>query len=116
MTVITERGLPVESSGRMQMIDFLLSSRKLIGDRRWGMVQLYYRAGLSHQEISDIFGLSRQAVTGQLRRALRLVLGAILTGGAHAPDLTGLTRQQRHQMQALAGKTVAPDDENPPRR
>ena len=51
----------------------MLANRELIGSRRWGMAALYYRAGLSQQEIAEVFGMSRQGVAGQLTRAMKLV-------------------------------------------
>jgi len=54
----------------------MLANKELIGARRWGMAALYYRAGLSQQEIADVFGMSRQGVAGQLTRAMRLVAWA----------------------------------------
>ncbi len=112
MTVITKTGSPIELSARMQVVDLLLSSRKLIGARRWGMVQLYYRAGLSHQNIGDIFGLTRQAVTSQLRRAFKLVLWAVLTRHPKAEHLAvELTDRQRREIEKFVGEGFSPNDE-----
>jgi len=51
----------------------VLAHRMLIGYRRWGMVQLYYRAGLTQQEIGDIFGITRQTVSYELAEAFEEV-------------------------------------------
>ena len=93
---------------RMQVVDLLLASRQLIGDRKWGMAQLYYRAGLSHREIGDIFGLTRQAVTGQLRRAVKLVARAAVSRqtGEEEPSET-----PKQQVQTLPGDAFCPDQE-----
>lgn len=73
LTIIAERSSTELSPARKEAVDRLLGSRQLIGNRGWGMAQLYYRAGLSQQEIAEVFGLSRQAVTRQLERAVRMV-------------------------------------------
>ena len=112
MTVVTKDGQPVRMSERMQTVDLLLSSRRLIGDRRWGMVQLYYRAGLSHQEIGDVFGLTRQAVTGQLRRAFKLVVWAALNRHPKVEHLKkGLSERERRQAQTFLGDAFSPGKE-----
>ena len=56
-----------------RMVDRVLAYRRLIGWRRWGMLQLYYRAGLSQQEIAGIFHVNRQMVTYEMKRAFDLV-------------------------------------------
>lgn len=66
-------GTRVDLDPKHRLLDCVLSHRRLIGHRRWGMVQLYYRAGLSQKEIADIFGINRQMVSYELRRAFRLV-------------------------------------------
>lgn len=50
----------------------LLRLGRVIGWRRWGMVVLYYRAGLSYVDIGRVFGLPRQGVAYQLRRAFKI--------------------------------------------
>ena len=109
MSLWTESGERFCRGAHMRIIDLLVSSRSLLGPRCWGMVHLYYRAGLSHQEIADVFGLSRQAVTRQLHRAFKLLLWAVLT---HRPEVAqfapDLTDEQRRQVLALLG-----DDFNP---
>jgi DNA-binding transcriptional regulator LsrR (DeoR family) len=55
------------------MIDLVLDHRRQIGDRRWGMVQLYYRTGLTQREIARIFGVNRQMVTYELKQAFKIV-------------------------------------------
>ena len=70
---MTEGGLAVSLVRRNEAVERLLSSRDLVGARCWGMAMLYYRAGLTQEEIGTVFGLSRQAVSGQLARALKLI-------------------------------------------
>lgn len=73
MSVVQSDGVRVDLGPKQRLIDCILGYRRLIGHRRWGMVQLYYRAGLSQQEIADIFGINRQMVTYELQQAFRLV-------------------------------------------
>ena len=70
---MTREGFAAESPEQDESVERLLASRTLLGPRVWGMAVLYYRAGLTQQEIGQIFGMSRQAVTNKLRRAMRLV-------------------------------------------
>jgi predicted DNA-binding protein YlxM (UPF0122 family) len=58
---------------KARLIDRVLCYRQLIGWRRWGMLQLYYRAGLSQQEIAEIFNVNRQMVTYEMKRAFDMV-------------------------------------------
>ena len=53
-------------------VDDLLRLGRIIGWRRWGMIVLYYRAGISQTEIGRIFGLRRQVVGYQMRRAVEI--------------------------------------------
>ena len=114
MSLWTESGQRFSQGAHMRVVDLLCSSRTLLGPRCWGMVHLYYRAGLSHQEIADIFGLSRQAVTGQLRRAFRLLVWAVLT---RRPEVAAFTRdftdEERLQALALLGEDFDPDAAEP---
>lgn len=71
--MITAQGLAAESLEPLEIADKLLASRELIGTKSWAMALLYYRAGLSQEEIGEIFGLTRQAVSSHLTRAVRVV-------------------------------------------
>jgi len=73
MSVVQSDGAKLDLSPKQRLIDCVLGYRRLIGHRRWGMVQLYYRAGLSQQEIADIFGINRQMVTYEMKCAFRTV-------------------------------------------
>lgn len=72
MSIVYSDGTRADTRLRRELVDCLLSHRWLIGHRRWGMAQLYYRAGLSQREIADIFGINRQMVAYELRRAFSL--------------------------------------------
>ena len=63
----------LEGAEKTSHIDRALHYRRLIGWRRWGMLQLYYRAGLSQQEIAEIFHVNRQMVTYEMKRAFDMV-------------------------------------------
>lgn len=63
----------MDRSARQRLVACVLDYPRLIGHRRWGMVHLYYRAGLSQREIADVFGIRRQMVTYELKQAFRLV-------------------------------------------
>jgi DNA-directed RNA polymerase specialized sigma subunit len=78
MTIIDERGDRVDFSLKQRIVDCVLEHRRIIGDKRWGMVQLYYRAGLSQTQVALVLGLTRQEVTRELRRAFRLVAEYLL--------------------------------------
>jgi len=73
VSIIHPDGAKVDLSTRQRLADRVLSHRKLIGNRRWGMVQLYYRAGLSQAEIGQIFGICRQMVNYEMRESFRIV-------------------------------------------
>ena len=72
MSVVDSDGLKVDLSPKQRVVDYLLAHRRVIGQRRWGMIQLYYRAGLSQPEIGAIFGINRQMVTYEIKQAFRL--------------------------------------------
>ena len=74
MSIVHSDGAKWDFRPRQQLIDGLLGYRGLIGDRRSGMAQLYFRAGLSHRQIAAVFGIRRQMVTYELGCARRLVL------------------------------------------
>ena len=71
--VYADDGATADLSAKRRLADCVLSHRRLIGHRRWGMIQLYYRAGLSQREIAEIFGINRQMVSYELKQAFRLV-------------------------------------------
>ncbi len=62
-----------QDAARKAAVDALLRLGRLIGWQRWGMVVLYYRAGLSQEEIGRVFGVGRQVVSYQLRRAFEIL-------------------------------------------
>jgi hypothetical protein len=57
---------------RTAVVDELLQLEGFVGSQRWGMAMLYYRAGLSQDEIGRIFGVQRQVVNYRIRRALEI--------------------------------------------
>ncbi|KPL01923.1 MAG: hypothetical protein AMK75_03505 [Planctomycetes bacterium SM23_65] len=73
VSIATSDGARLDLSAKRRVVDCLLSQRRLIGHRRWGMIQLYYRAGLSQREIAEIFGINRQMVSYEFKQAFRLV-------------------------------------------
>jgi len=72
MSVVESDGAKVDLNQKQRLVDCLLGHQRQIGYRRWGMALLYYRAGLSQQEIGEIFGINRQMVTYELKQAFRL--------------------------------------------
>lgn len=52
---------------KMAFIDRILDSREKYTPREWGIVQLYYRCGLSHAEIARIFKVPRPSITRSMR-------------------------------------------------
>ena len=74
--VLKEQDDEWESSVDADEGEALIANRELIGPRRWGIAHLYYRAGLTQQDIADVFGLSRQCVAKQLRQARRMLAWA----------------------------------------
>jgi DNA-binding MarR family transcriptional regulator len=72
MSVVQSDGAKVDLSAKQLLVDCMLGHERVIGYRRWGMAQLYYRAGLSQQEIAEIFGINRQMVTYELKKAFRI--------------------------------------------
>jgi hypothetical protein len=68
----TRVGRKTDKRRRKAVLDEVLRLGRAIGWRRWGMVMLYYRAGLTQGEIGLIFGLRRQSVAYELRRAFEI--------------------------------------------
>ena len=66
-------GVTLKSDERERLVQWALSHRRLVGNRRWGMLVLYYRAGLTHADIAEVFGVPRQTVSYELKRAMELV-------------------------------------------
>ena len=52
--------------------DDLLQLGRIIGWQRWGMIVLYYHAGLSQADIGRILGVRRQMVAYEMRRGFEL--------------------------------------------
>ena len=73
MSIVHHSGARRDLRERQERIDTLLAHRMVIGYRRWAMAQLYYRAGLTQQEIGDIFGITRQNVSYELSASFREV-------------------------------------------
>ena len=59
---------------RLAVIDRVLESREKLTPREWGIVQLYFKCGLSHAEIARIFRTPRPSITRSMRNIRRKVL------------------------------------------
>lgn len=53
-------------------LDEVLRLGSRVGWQRLGMVALYYRAGMSQEDIARVFNVRRQVVSYQLRRAFEM--------------------------------------------
>jgi len=73
VSIIRPGGAKADLSAKQSVVDCLIRHPRVIGNRRWGMVHLYYRAGLSLREIGRVFGINRQMVSYELRKACRMV-------------------------------------------
>ena len=60
---------------KLAVIDTVLDSRDKLTPREWGIVQLYFKCGLSHAEIARIFKTSRPSITRSMRNIRRKALG-----------------------------------------
>ncbi len=60
---------------KLAVIDRIMDSRDKLTPREWGIVQLYYKCGLSHAEIARIFKTCRPSITRSMRNIRRKVLG-----------------------------------------
>jgi DNA-binding NarL/FixJ family response regulator len=59
---------------KLAVIDRILDSRDRFTPREWGIVQLYFRCGLSHAEIARIFKTPRPSITRSMRNIRRKAL------------------------------------------
>ena len=59
---------------KLAVIDRILESRERFTPREWGIVQLYYKCGLSHAEIARIFKTPRPSITRSMRNIRRKAL------------------------------------------
>ena len=60
---------------KLAVIDRILNSRDVLTPREWGIVQLYFKCGLSHAEIARIFKTHRPSITRSMRNIRRKALG-----------------------------------------
>jgi len=60
---------------KLAVIDRILDSRDKLTPREWGIVQLYFKCGLSHAEIARIFKTPRPSITRSMRNIRRKALG-----------------------------------------
>jgi len=60
---------------KIAAIDTILDSRDKLTPREWGIVQLYFKCGLSHAEIARIFKTPRPSITRSMRNIRRKALG-----------------------------------------
>lgn len=60
---------------KLVVIDTVLDSRDKLTPREWGIVQLYFKCGLSHAEIARIFKTPRPSITRSMRNIRRKALG-----------------------------------------
>jgi predicted DNA-binding protein YlxM (UPF0122 family) len=75
VSIVDSEGAQLDDARREALVERILRHRRLIGWRRWGMMVLYYRSGLSQNEIAGVFGTNRQTVSYELKRALKMVAG-----------------------------------------
>ena len=72
MSIIHQSDAKADLTAYPALVGWMLRHAGVIGHRRWGMLVLYYRAGLSQRQIARVFGVRRQAVSYELRRAFHL--------------------------------------------
>jgi len=59
---------------KLAVIEKILDSRERYTPREWGIVQLYYKCGLSHAEIARIFKTPRPSITRSMTNIRRKAL------------------------------------------
>jgi len=72
VSIVDSKGSELNGAGITPLVERALRRRRLIGWRRWGMIVLYYRAGLTQGEIAEVFGCSRQRVSYEMKRAVEM--------------------------------------------
>jgi hypothetical protein len=72
MSIILQSDAQAELTAHPALVGWMLRHARVIGHRRWGMLMLYYQAGLSQRQIARVFEVRRQAVSYELRRAFHL--------------------------------------------
>ena len=72
MSMIHQSDAQADLTAHPALVSWMLRHARVIGHRRWGMLVLYYQAGLSQRQIARVFGVRRQAVSYELRRAFHL--------------------------------------------
>ena len=60
---------------KLAVVEKILDSRERYTPREWGIVQLYYKCGLSHAEIARIFKTPRPSITRSMRNIRRKAIG-----------------------------------------
>ena len=60
---------------KIAVIERILDSRDAYTPREWGIVQLYFKCGLSHAEIARIFKVPRPSITRSMRNIRKKALG-----------------------------------------
>jgi len=59
---------------KIAVMERILISRDAYTPREWGIVQLYFKCGLSHAEIARIFRVPRPSITRSMRNIRRKTL------------------------------------------
>lgn len=59
---------------RLAVIGRIFDSRDTYTPREWGIVQLYYKCGLSHREIARIFHVPHSSISRSMRNIRRKAL------------------------------------------
>lgn len=59
---------------KLAVIDRMFDSREKYTPREWGILQLYFKCGLSHGEIARIFKVSRPSITRSMKNIRRKAL------------------------------------------
>ncbi len=59
---------------KIAVIERIIDCREAYTPREWGIVQLYFKCGLSHAEIARIFRVPRPSITRSMRNIRRKAL------------------------------------------
>ena len=70
---------------KMALIANILKSRELLTPREYGIMQLYYKCGLSHDEIAHIFKTERSTISHSMRNIRRKIRSEALKNTTSAP-------------------------------